>query len=103
MPSIEDLQKLIADAPDDAFLNYALAQELAKAGRPEEAIAAYDRVIGIDPHYHYAYFHKARVLEDEGRIDDAVAALGAGLRLAQADQEPKAAGELQGYLDTLSP
>lgn len=103
MPSIDDLRKLINDSPEDAFLHYALAQELAKADRPEEALAAYDRVITIDPHYHYAYFHKAKVLEDQDRIGDAVAVLKTGLKIAQDDQEPKAASEIQVFLDTLSP
>jgi len=101
MPSIDDLRKLLDDAPEDAFLHYALAQELAKVGRAEQAIAAYDRVITIDPHHHYAYFHKARVLEEDGRIEEALATLEAGLALAQADQDPKAASEIQVLLDSL--
>ncbi|MEM9065135.1 MAG: tetratricopeptide repeat protein [Planctomycetota bacterium] len=101
MPSIDQIRSMLESDPDDAFLRYALAQELAKAGEHDEAIAEYDRVIAIDAHEHYAYFHKARSLEACGEIEQAIATLEAGLNIATADAEQKAASEIAGYINQL--
>lgn len=101
MPSIEQLKKLLEAEPDDTFLLYALAQEQAKTGNIEGAIATYDRVIALDPGHAYAWFHKARAQEDGGSPDQAADSLRAGLRAAQATGDAKAAGEITGYLDDL--
>ena len=56
------LQALLAVEPEDGFLLYGVAQELQKLGRTDEAVAHYDRAIGVDPKECYAFFHKARSL-----------------------------------------
>lgn len=66
MPSIEQIQRLLAAEPEDTFLLYALAQEQAKGGDLAAAIATYDRVLALDPGHGYAYFHKARAQEQSG-------------------------------------
>ena len=78
MPSIEQLQKLLAADPSDPFLLYGMAQEHAKQGRHGEALAWYDRCLAADPKYAYAYFHKARSEEAMGNSDGAAATLRAG-------------------------
>lgn len=99
---LEQLEKLLEAEPDDAFCLYGLAQEHAKRGNTEQAIAYYDRTLLVDPAYCYAYYHKARAQEDAGRIDDAVATLRAGLAQAKAVGDVKAAGEISAFLDTLT-
>lgn len=101
MPSIEQLTKLLQAEPDDTFLLYALAQEHAKSGNLDDAIATYDRVIALDPGHAYAWFHRARAQEEAGNPDQAAESLRAGLRAAQATGDAKAAGEIAGYLDDL--
>lgn len=98
---IEQLQKLLAAEPDDTFCLYALAQEYAKTGDHDRAIEHYDRVIAVDPDHCYAYFHKARSLEDADKIEAALAVLETGLARATAIGDGHAASELQGYLDTI--
>lgn len=93
----------MADAePGDPFFPYGIAQEHARAGRHDEAIAWYDRTVAVDPGYCYAYFHKARSLEELGRIDDACAALRAGIERARTAGDRHALSELSGYLDQLT-
>jgi len=41
MPSMEQLEKLLAADPDDVFLNFGLAMALAKAKRFEETSRAF--------------------------------------------------------------
>lgn len=102
MPSIEQLERLLVTDPTDTFVLYGLAQEHAKAGETDRAVSYYDRVIAIDPHYHYAYFHKARALEEAGRDEEAAATLRAGLDRARTAGDAQAVSEIAGYLDQLT-
>jgi len=97
MPSIEKLRALLESEPDDAFLLYAMAQELANTGAHEDALTYFDRTIGVDAAYCYAYFHKARSLEALGRDDEARATLDDGLAEATRVGDAKAASEISGY------
>lgn len=102
MPSIEQLEKLLEAEPDDTFLLYGLAQEHAKAGAVDAAIGYYDRVLAIDPSYCYAYFHRARALEEAGRVPEAVETLSRGLDAARQAGDQQAIGEISGYLESLT-
>jgi tetratricopeptide (TPR) repeat protein len=103
MPSIEQLRKLLEAEPGDAFLLYGMAQELAKAGDHASAIGWYDRCLGADPAYLYAYFHKARSQEALGDTPTAIATLRAGLKAARERRDSHATAEISGYLDELTP
>lgn len=103
MPSIQDLEKLLAADPDDAFLLYGLAQEHAKAAHHDAALAAYDRCLAVDPGYCYAYFHKACTLEAAGRPDAAIATLRDGVAAAKRAGDGHALSEISAYLDELTP
>lgn len=104
MPTVVQLLHAIGVDPDDPFLHYALAQELAKgnAGSQAAAVEAYDRCLALDPAYCYAYFHKAKVLEALGRLPDAKAALTLGVSHATRVGDGKALGELSGYLHSIA-
>ena len=60
---IELLQKMLEQDPTDAFCRYGLAQEHLKEGNIDAAIEWFDRTIEADRDYCYAYYHKARALE----------------------------------------
>lgn len=98
MPSIEQLQRLEAIDPKDPFVPYAMALELAKTGDHDQAIAAFDRCLALDPDYLYAYFHKARSLDAAGRRADAVGVLEIGAEKAAKAGDAKAHSELSEYL-----
>lgn len=98
---VTKLRALLEKEPNDGFLLYALAQEYAKLGRTDEAVAHYDRAAEVDPKECYAFFHKAKVLEEARRVPEAAAALRAGLARARAVGDRKAASEIEGYLDQL--
>lgn len=88
------LHKLLALDERDTFTLYALAQEHAKLGDHAQAIVFYDRTLAVDPHYHYAYFHKARSQQALGELADARATVAAGIQAAQRAADAKALGEL---------
>jgi len=101
MPSIEQLEKLLALDPADPFILYGLAQEHAKLGQTDAAINFYNRCLAADPAYCYAYFHKAKAQHDANRTADAIATLRAGLLAARQAKDSHAASEIQGFLDEL--
>lgn len=96
------LHALVEAEPADTFCLYGLAQEYARRGRWDEAIAWYDRCLATDPAYCYAYFHKAKALEGAGRPDEARASLEAGLSQARRARDQHAAAEIEAYLDELT-
>lgn len=102
MPTIADLERLLAADPDDAFVIYGIAQEYAKAGQFERAVGFYDRCLSVDPAYVYAYFHKARALEALGRVQEAREALARGVDVARTTDDGHAMAELSAYLDELT-
>jgi len=98
---LDMLRQMQANEPDDAFIAYALGQEYLKHERYDEAVAAFDRTLAIDPNYLYAYFHKAKALDAAGRHDEAVATAEQGLAVAGDVGDPKAIGELEELLHAL--
>lgn len=101
MPSVEQLEKLLAADPGDPFVLYALAQEHAKQKNVARAVEFFDRCLAADPAYCYAYFHKARVLHDAGRPAEAADTLRAGAAVARASGDAHALAEISGFLDEI--
>jgi tetratricopeptide (TPR) repeat protein len=99
---LSQLLKLVSVDPADTFVLYGVAQEYAKRGETEEAVAWYDRCVATDPNYCYAYFHKAKALESADRIAEAIAVLRTGLDRARAARDQHAASEIAAYLDELT-
>ena len=95
------LLAMLEREPGDAFCLYGVAQEHARAGRHVEALEWYDRALAADPAYCYAYFHKARSLEELDRLEDARATLRAGTEAASRAGDSHALSEIRGYLDQL--
>lgn len=95
------LEQLLEKSPQDTFLNFGLAMELAKEGRTEEALAQFDRVLQIDPSYLTAYFQKGSTLINTGRVPDARTALSAGVAAARAAGDAHSESEMRVLLDTL--
>ncbi|MBX2850813.1 MAG: hypothetical protein KTR15_03595 [Phycisphaeraceae bacterium] len=92
---LEQLQKLHAADPNDADLPYMIALDYAKAGDTALALEWLDKTIALNAHYHYAYFQKAKLLDEDGEGADALAVLGDGIKMATEAGDAKALGELQ--------
>jgi tetratricopeptide (TPR) repeat protein len=102
MPSIADLEKLLAADPSDPFVLYGLAQEYAKARDYPKAIDLYDRCLGADPNYCYAYYHKAKAQEAAGDRAGTMKTLQAGLVACRRAGDGHAQSEIAAYLDELT-
>jgi predicted Zn-dependent protease len=103
MSRLQQLQHLLADQPDDLFLNFALAMELAKLGRLDDAVARFDRVLQLDPTYSPAYLHKARTLLAAKQPQQAKQTIHAGITVARQTGETHTADKLQELLQSLDP
>ncbi len=99
---IELLQKMLEDDPSDAFCRYGMAQEYLKAGDTVAAIAWFDKTLEVDIDYCYAYYHKARALQQANRLDEAVLSLRAGLDRARGCGDSHAMSEINSFLDELT-
>ena len=94
MPSREQVEKLLAADPDDVFLNFALAMELAKHEPIEPALQQFDKVISLDADYLTAYHQKARLLLGQHRTDEARQVLTAGVEAARRVGDAHAESEM---------
>lgn len=99
MPSREKLEKLLAAEPDDVFLNFALAMELAKDESKEAALKRFRRVIDLDPDYTAAYHQEGRLLVALGRVAEARAVLTAGVAAAKRVNAAHAAAQMKDLLE----
>ena len=98
---LEQLKRLLATEPGDAFLNFGMAMELAKLGQFDESLAAFERVLELDPAYIAAHFHKGKTLLTMGQTADAKAALETGIKEAARYGEMHAKSEMEELLGTL--
>lgn len=99
MPSIAQLERLLASDPRDHFTLYALAQEHARLGQLDRAIEFFDRALEVNPDDGYTYYHKAKTLDAANRRAEAVATLRTGVAAAQRSRDSKALSELHALLD----
>ena len=84
--------------PNDDFARYALAMEYSKAGRHDEALASYGKLVEINPDYSAGYFQAALLLQKLGRIPEAKDHLRRGIEAATRAKDAHARREMEGVL-----
>ena len=102
MPDLGQLQALLEQEPDSCFLNFGVAMELARLERHEEALAAFERVIELDPDYTVAYLQQGRLLLGLARREEARQALSAGIAAARRGGDAHAEAEISKLLAAMS-
>jgi tetratricopeptide (TPR) repeat protein len=98
---LETIRSLLSQDPNNSFLRYGAAMELANLGRLDEAIAEYRALIAADANYSAAYYHGGRALESAGKIDEARAMYQDGIAATRRNGDAHTLGELQAALDLL--
>lgn len=98
---MRQLQQMLEKTPDDPFLLYGIAMEYKKAGETGRAVEFFDRTIGVDPGYCYAYYQRGQVLESDGDEDAARQAYRDGIEAATKKGDAHARGELEAALELL--
>jgi len=97
----EMLEEFLAADPADLFSRYALALELEKEQRAEEAIAQLRLVIDRDAGYVAAYYHLGRLLVRAGQTNEAREIYRTGLDVAAKAGDRRTRDEIQEALDSL--
>ena len=97
----EKMESMLQDSPEDVFLNYAFAMELAKEGEIQEARAAFAKVRTLQPEYVPAYFQEAQMLAQDDQINEAREILEIGIKVAQETGDDHALGEMTEFAETL--
>ena len=80
--------------PNDPFLAYAAALEYQKKGEHDEAIQRLQKLMSDDPEYLGTYYQLGKMLEQKGKMDAAVVAYKAGMKVAKTQKDSKTLGEL---------
>lgn len=97
----EQIEALLAQSPDDAFLRYGLAMEHAAAGDDEAAVACFRELMRRNADYVPGYLQAGRALIRLGQDDEAKQVLRDGIAVAQRVGDAHAAGEMAGFLESL--
>ena len=101
MPTVQQIETLLADNPDDTFLLYALAMELDNEGKNDRSLSIFAQLKQQDPPYVPAFFMSAQQLVRLDRIDEAKLDLEKGIEEANAQNDAHAAGEMTEFLTSL--
>ena len=98
---IETLESFVTVDPNDSFSRYALALELVKAGRGDDAMLHFKEVLARDSAYVAAYYQLGGLLAKSGHVDEARDVYRRGLDAATAAADQRARSEIQEALDAL--
>ena len=101
MPSVEQLESMLKDSPNDTFLLYALAMELDNCEEHDRSLEIFDKLIGLETPYVPAFFMAAQQLTRLERVDEARSKLRDGIEQARAQNDAHAAGEMSEFLMSL--
>ena len=102
MTRCDKLEKLLKSNPKDTFLHFGLAMEYSKEQRPDDALAAFDKVLLLDPSYSAAHYHKGTLLISLGKTDEARKTLEDGLAAAKRNGDQHAEEEMKELLDSIT-
>ncbi|MBL7938624.1 MAG: tetratricopeptide repeat protein [Flavobacteriales bacterium] len=91
---LEQLRGMLAEEPGDLFLRYAIALELKREGRMEQAVAELEAILADEPKHVASYYQLALLLAELGRSQEAIATCDAGAKQCLVTGDRKARQEL---------
>ena len=97
----EMLEEFVAQDPDDSFSRYALALELEKESRPQDAVIQLREVIARDQNYVASYYQLGRLLARSGCVNEARDVYHRGIGVADSAGDQKASAEIREALEAL--
>jgi hypothetical protein len=102
-PRMDQIEAMLADDPDDAFLRYGLAMEYASAGDQATCAEVLRDLIARTAANPYvpAFLQAGQALARLDRVAEACAVLRQGVEAARKAGDTHAQGEMQGLLDSL--
>lgn len=95
MERIDQIKDFLKDSPNDAFLNYALAQELIKLGDLDAALNQFLLLFETHPDYLATYYHLGKLYIKLGRKEEAMSIFDTGIEKSKNAGEQHTLSELQ--------
>ena len=83
MDRLQLLRNMLAEQPNDPFLNHAMALEEIKLGRDEEAKVLFENLLEHVPDYVGSYYHLGKLLERQGDEQKAMEVYERGMEAAK--------------------
>ncbi len=102
MDRIEKIKAMLADSPEDSFLQHALALEHIKVGNDEEARKLFENVLAKEPGYVGSYYHLAKLYERNDNNEAAIKVYEKGMEETKKSGDNHAFGELRGAWEELT-
>lgn len=99
---LELLEEFTRERPDDSFSHYGLAMEYLNAGRSEDALATFNKLLAFNPDYAAAYYHAGVLLGKLGRMPEARSILQRGIEVAGRNADFHTRSELEQALHDLA-
>lgn len=99
---LQMLEEFTRQRPTDAFAHYGLAMEYLSAGRPEDALATFQKLLGFKADYTAAYYQAGVLLGKLNRLDEARRMLQNGMEIASKNGDFHSRGEMEEALHNLS-
>jgi tetratricopeptide (TPR) repeat protein len=98
---IDKIKAMMVESPADPFLQHALALEYIKRGNDEEARYLFEEILNREPGYIGSYYHLAKLLERNGRPEEAIKVYKKGMEEAKRAGDDHALGELRSAYEEL--
>jgi cytochrome c-type biogenesis protein CcmH/NrfG len=94
----QQLEEMLADDPNDAFVRYGLAMEHVSAGDDAQAVACFRELLSIDAAYVPAYMQAGQALARLGKTAEARDVWERGVVQARQQGNQHAADEMTGMI-----
>lgn len=98
---IELLEETLESNPDNAFVRYALALELANADSPDSAWKHFELLLQRHPEYSATYYQAGKFLAKQERKDEARRVIARGIEVTRSQGNLHAQSELETALAEL--
>jgi len=95
------LKEYLAGSPGDSFLQHALALEYIKLGDDEQARGLFETLLNNNPGYVGSYYHLAKLLERNGKTEEAIKVYEKGMEETKKAGDNHAYGELKSAYEEL--
>lgn len=97
---MERIEAMLAEDPDDPFLQYSLGMEHVSVGDDESAVSVFRALVAKTP-YIPAFHMAGQALNRLGRIEEACAILRSGISAAREAGDGHALGEMASLLSAI--
>ncbi len=96
MPTrLEQLQQMLAQEPNDEFLQYAIAIEYFSVGNFEKSLVCLKNILNTNPDYLATYYQAGKCYEELKQTEEAKNIYSRGIELALKQNKQKTLSELR--------